>query len=671
MIEVLYFALANFLLYVLYTVLGMTLLPASLRCEEKKTFGFLLAPLLGAAVWTAPGPFWLFSHNHCDLALRLLIAVIWCGFRRKSLFLPKGKTFYLVFAVIFAFSVGISRLVYPFEIGGGAYFSFAIYDHVRCAIVNAIANFGTPPVNPWLADNGQPIALFYYYGWYAWAAQLCMLAKVPALFAECCMTGFSALAVLSGLTGIAGLCGLGKRKYGIGTFIFSLLFMVSSAQFMRRLLPERIFQTLNPASGFVGFWPNSDNFIWSPHHMFSGAVVVLLLFCYFRMLKTRERREKLWLAVLIGILGASASFTSIYAGAFALLYIGITAMILYIAWGSFRRRFNRDILPHLLTIAVFMLFSFSYFRYLISVESETFPLAFGMMPVFGSWTGPFRWMRYIVSLYCFQLPNNIGMYFLLGMIACLVPRFLPKTGMMFFLRFFVPVSLLSITFVHSSFYTNDFGWRTFTATAYVLSLFSAFLLVKFIGWFRGGRRGRQIFGYGMIALLILFEGFLYRDSWSYIGLRKTYPELRGQFARSVKGWEIVHRHTEKHDLAQCNPRSFYELGTLYEMKELSTNIFFSLYSQRATAVGDMIFSKCYSEYYPQQKLQQRYDRVCRIFNGDPAESDVGYMADELKIKAVLVSPYDGMWEKPGAIRKYYPRLIQTPDYKVYLQAGGH
>ena len=67
-----------------------------------------------------------------------------------------------------------------------------------------------------------------------------------------------------------------------------------------------------------------------------------------------------------------------------------------------------------------------------------------------------------------------------------------------------------------------------------------------------------VFQYGMIALLILFECFLYRDSWSYIGLRKTYPELRGQFARSVKGWEIVHRHTKKNDLVQCNPRSFHE-----------------------------------------------------------------------------------------------------------------
>ena len=666
MIEILCFALANFLLYVLYTVLGMTLLPASLRCEEKKTFSFLLAPLLGAAVWAAPGPFWLFSHNHCDLAVRLLIAVIWCGFRWRSLFWPKGKTFYLVFAVIFTFSVGVSRMVYPFEIGGGTYFSFAVYDHVRCAIVNAIANFGTPPVNPWLADNGQPVALFYYYGWYAWAAQLPVLTKVSALFAESCMTGFSALAVLSGLTGIAGLCGLGKRKYGIGAFIFSLLFMVSSAQFMRRLLPERIFHALNPASWFVGFWPNSDNFIWSPHHMFSGAVVVLLLFCYFQMLKAKERREKLWLAVLTGILGASASFTSVYAGAFALVYAGIAAMILYIAWGSFRRRVNRDILPHLLTIAVFVLFSFSYFRYLISVKSESFPLAFGMMPVFGGWTGPFRWMRYIFSLYCFHLPNNIGLYFLLGMIACLAPRLLPKNGMMIFLRFFVPVSLLSITFVHSSFYSNDFGWRTFTAAVYVLSLFSAFLLVKFIDWFRGGKRGRQIFGYAMIFLLVVFECSLYPDM-TCIGLRKTYPELRGQFARSVKGWDVVHRYTEKNDLVQCNPKSFYELGMLYEMKDYSTNVFFSLYSRRATAVADMIFAKCYSEYYPQQKLQQRYDRVCRIFDGDPAEPDVGYLAGDLKVKAILVTPYDGMWKKPGAIRKYFPRLIQTPDYKVYLR----
>ena len=57
MTAILCFALAILLLYVLYTVFGMTLLPASLRCEEKKTFGFLLAPLLGAAVWTVPGPF--------------------------------------------------------------------------------------------------------------------------------------------------------------------------------------------------------------------------------------------------------------------------------------------------------------------------------------------------------------------------------------------------------------------------------------------------------------------------------------------------------------------------------------------------------------------------------------------------------------------------------------
>ena len=665
MMETFYFSLTNLLLYSLYTVFGMTLLPASLRSEEKKQFSFLLAPLLGAAVWVVLSPSWLISCHPWNLPVRLLIAVVWCGFRRKTLFLPKEKTPYVVFAVIFAISVWISRLIYPFEINGGLYFCFAVYDHVRCAIVNSIANFGIPPVNPWLADHGQPVPLYYYFGWYAWAAQLPMLTKVSLLFADCCMTGFSALAVLSGLTGIAGLCGLGRKKYGIGAFLFSMVFIVSSAPLIQRIIPEKVFQALNPTTFIVGFWPNIDNFVWSPHHMFSGAAVVLVLFIYFQLFRVKTKGEKLWIAVLVGILSASASFTSVYAGIFGLFYVGVSATILYLAWGSFRRRVNRNLFPHAVMIAVFILLSVTYFHYLTSVKTETFPLAFGMMPAYDPCTGPFRWIRYLFSLYCIQLPNNIGLSFLLGMIACVAPRFLPKTGMMCSFRSFTLVSLLTITVVHSSFYTNDFGWRSFTAATYTLSLFSAFLLVKFIDWFRSGSKGRKIFGYGMIVLLIGFEGSLYTDLGG-LEIRKTYPELRDQFARSVKGWEVIHQHTKKNDLVQCNPKSFYELGMLYEMKDYSTNIFFSLYSKRATAIGDMIFSKCYSEFYPQEKLQKRYDRVCKIFDGDPAEQEIAYLADELKIKAVLVTPYDGIWKKPGAIRKYYPRLIQTPDYRVYL-----
>ena len=60
MAEVFYFAFANLLLYALYTVFGMTLLPASMRQDDKKPFSFLLAPLLGAAVWVVFSPSWLF-----------------------------------------------------------------------------------------------------------------------------------------------------------------------------------------------------------------------------------------------------------------------------------------------------------------------------------------------------------------------------------------------------------------------------------------------------------------------------------------------------------------------------------------------------------------------------------------------------------------------------------
>lgn len=669
MMEMVCFSLAHGLLFVLYAVFGMTLLPASLRRGGRRPYAFLVAPLLGAAVWVVLGTSWRFAGSPWNLPVRLLLAAVWCGVRRKTLFLPKEWTPYAVLAVGFVFSVGVSRLVYPFEIGGGLYFSFAVYDHVRCAIVNAIAQFGIPPVNPWLAENGRPVPLFYYFGWYAWAAQLPALAKTSALFAESCMTGFSALAAVSGLAGVAGLCGLGRRRLGMAAFLFSLLFMFASDRFVQRLLPERVFGALNSGAGFVGFWPHADNFVWSPHHMFSGAVVVLALFFWHRLLGAKAGGGKAGLAVLVGILAASAAFTSVYAGLFGFVYAAVAGAGLYAARGAFRRRVNRNLWPQLLAAGVFALLSVPYFRYLTAVRSETFPVAFGMMPAYGPGAGWARWLRYLAALYGFHMPMNLGLVFPLGMVACLAPRVLPRGGLASFARVFALVSLAGVTVVHSSFYSNDFGWRTFTAAAFLLSGFGAYLLVAFADWVRAGRTGRKAFGCALAGLLVVFECILCRDAAGHVGIRRTYPELRGQFARSVKGWDVVHRHTAKTDLVQCNPRSFRELGMLYEMEEYAANIFFSLYSERATAIGDLIFSKCYSEYYPQEKLQQRHDRVCRIFDGDPAEPDIAYLAGELKVKAVLVTPYDGLWQAPGAILDHYPRLIQTPDYRVYLPAG--
>ena len=662
MIEALYFASAIFLLYVVYTIFGMTLLPASLRDADKRPFSFLLAPLLGAAVWLAVSPAWLFPNSPFYLPVLLIAAVAWCVLRRKVLFLPREKAPYAVFAAIFFAGVLISRIIYPFEIDGGLYFNCAIYDHVRCAIVNSIADFGIPPANPWLADSGRPQALYYYFGWFAWAAQLPTLAGVSGLFAECCMTGFSALVVLSGLTGVAGLCGLGAKKYAIAALLFSTLLMPSSLNFAKKLLPENIFNALNP-SGFVGFWGNFDNFVWSPHHMFSGAVVVLIVFFYFLMLKAKERGERLTIAVLIGILASSAAFASVYAGAFALVYAAISAAILYAANSGFRGGVNKNIIAHALMMAVFLALSFFYIRYLLSFKSETFPVAFGMIPAYENFGG---WLRYLFSFYCFVLPNNIGACFVLGAAACLAPGLLPKSGVMQFFRIFAAVSFLSVAFIHSSFYSNDFGWRSIAAASLILSLFTAFVLVKFVDWLRAGAGARKIFGCSVLALLAALEASFFADAQRYLGIRKSYPELRPQFARSAKGWDIVNSHTKKTDIVQCNPKSFCELGKLIEGLDYSTNVFFALYSKRAAAVGDLIFAKSYSEFYPMAKLKARYARICRIFEGGPSERDIAYLADELKIKAILITPYDGIWNNPGAIAQYYPRLIETPDYKVYL-----
>ena len=48
----------------------------------------------------------------------------------------------------------------------------------------------------------------------------------------------------------------------------------------------------------------------------------------------------------------------------------------------------------------------------------------------------------------------------------------------FFLKLLCLAPLLSAAFIHSSFYTNDYGWRTTTASELILYIFTAVLLER-------------------------------------------------------------------------------------------------------------------------------------------------------------------------------------------------
>ena len=258
-----------------------------------------------------------------------------------------------------------------------------------------------------------------------------------------------------------------------------------------------------------------------------------------------------------------------------------------------------------------------------------------------------------------------GLIYICGMLAVFWPGVLPKHPLMTFCKKYTITSFLLIFFIHSTFYSNDFGWRFPAAPQFILAVFAAFFLCKVYGWIQCHAKKRWHAAVAIAPIAAVFLSvctwYLYKSNYAPL---KFDPAIHQAFARAVSGWEIVRKHTSKNDLVLCNPAGFYEIGKLYNSTE-STNVFFSLYAQRNTPIADMIFAKCYSEFYPQNKLEKLHKRVVSIFNGNPSKEDTEYLADDLRTRAILVTPLDGLWQETGEIETRFPMKEETEDYKVY------
>ncbi len=646
-----------------YGVFGMTLLPEFCRRPESRDVSFLISPLLGAAVWLAftVGIGTVLPYDALFLGASAVLALIWIFVRWKKLFPPENPRIWcLPFAAV-VFSAVMSRLITPSGIDGGLYFIPAIYDHVKCAIVGSIASRGLPPVNPWLADGGVPLPLVYYYGWHAWTAQLPILTGCDAFFAECAMTGFTFAAVLLGIAGVlAECCGAKHRFVCIGCLFVLFICDSEYTGAAGALLPESWMRFFS-AEEFPGFWNLYDNFIWSPQHMFAAAAVILILRFHDMLLRSGGAKTSAPVAALLGLFAAATVLTSVYSGCFALLLIAALMLWDYLRNGDFRLRFNRAFGWQIFALAISLALTAFYLKYLFAYPPENPPVGFGMMPCFGEVRHLWQYPFYFLQFYLCILPMRCGIVYVCGMLAVFWPGILPEHPLTGFFKKYVIASFLAVFFIHSTFYSNDFGWRFPAAPQFLLAGFSVFLLRKIYGRLIRGPRSQRVAAV-VVAVFIAAGAYLqYENNFRHLEFE---PSLHRAFARAMPGWEVVRAHTGKDDLVLCNPDGFYDIGRIAGGTQ-STNVFFSLYARRYTPVADLIFSKCYSEFFPQDRLEELYGRAIAVFAGNPSAADADYLADDLKVRAVLVTPLDGLWHCPGRIESRFPMKEETPDFRVY------
>ncbi|MDO4219413.1 MAG: hypothetical protein Q4C78_05470 [Synergistaceae bacterium] len=670
--------------YIFATVFGMVLMPSAVlldnRNEEDKEFIALLSPILGTAVWLAAiiSLGLIMGYTAPLLYTLFTIAFVFIYLKREKIFIPKAK-FYWIFLIIITVVAFVSCCsIAPLEFDGKIYIGSSIYDHVKVALIDSIANFGLPPRNPWIADNGIPVNVVYYYGLHAFAAQLTILTGLSGYMADTSLVlGFSVFISTSTILALslklAQRTGLNKPQHKKFLFIaFCLMYFSARLSVYFDLLPQGIKSAFYPANlAMVGFWPLLINCMWTSQHYVAATFTVLIIYLYDLLLACNEKKSVKELTIFIGIIASAAIMTSIYAGAFPFVFLLVAFVFVYIRNSKFREDFNSKLPSVLWAVVIAFIIVFPYVLH-IFIDLKEAPVAFGVQPTYGdSFRGGFLpLLKYILSFYFIVLPKHLGLFYVFGLGFVIVHIFNPKMRqeqdrLLLFGKLLAITTLIIIVFVHSTFYSNDFGWRTSEPTSLFLYAFSTLCLTKiFVSLYESKKK----IVYALVVFITIIQAvaLFYPKYDSAIIIHTNHPELRETFTKAVKGWERVREVTDKKDLVLSNPSAFGVLTGGSNTAGNCVDVFFSCYARRNTPVSIPIFSWCYSMDYDLDKLNARFDRVVKFFEGAPDQNQVNYIIDDLKVKAILVTPVDGLWKNEGKLLTRYKKVFSTADYKVFV-----
>lgn len=657
------------LLTAIFSALGRVLIERCGLRGEEPLFYMMLSPAIGAAFWLGTTLFLgiTFSYGKPLLLLCSAALIIYlCRFRRDIGImgsLTKGECSVLL--LILAAALVTTYPLIPLESGGSVYFSAPIYDHVKAGIVDSIARNGLPPLSPFLADDGTPVLLTYYYGWHALAAQLGILFGISGFTADAALTAFTTLTAILLMGAFAYKLSGAKRSVLWTLFLFLILFPIDMAN------KDNTFPWLLPliaTENYPGFWGLIDNCIWVPQHIFSASLVIVVV--YLAALIIQQGRMRPRLVMLASVLAAASFYTSVYAGifAFALFFISLLVCLPFSA--ALRESLLKAAPSVAAAAAITLIMSVSYLLYLFNNSPAETPLLFGVYPAYES--GGLRQFVYgTLHLFLVTLPVRLGVIYVGGMAVALGALSFKKSDRLtaFFLKLLCLAPLLSAAFIHSSFYTNDYGWRTTTASELILYIFTAVLLER--SWenisarVKLPARAAAVFVLGVTAAS--FVVFMPETVSLILSRQRTAPEIHRVCKGAIAAWDEVKAHTRPDDLALTNPDGFFEVLTVKTDDNYSTNFFQLLYADRGTPLSDLIFAKCYSEFYDDDKLKKRYGELRRIFSGEVRGGDADYLADELRTAAIVVTPLDGLWHDPGALGARFEIISEKDDYRIYLK----
>ena len=176
-----------------------------------------------------------------------------------------------------------------------------ISDHVKIAMIDAIARQGLPPIDPAFGAVGVPDHVAYYYLWHYSAAALALVLRVSGWDADVGLTWFTAFASLSLAMGLAVWLGKGSRA---AIFVVALAAAASLRTVLKVVFGSYTLEPfLAPPTGFAGWLFQAP---WAPQHLMAAACVVLAMILIAEYAQ-RQRVTPLVALVLVVVAGFESS----------------------------------------------------------------------------------------------------------------------------------------------------------------------------------------------------------------------------------------------------------------------------------------------------------------------------------------------------------------------------
>ena len=630
--------------------LGRRLLPAPLAVPLAPALGWAFHSALALPLYRFPGfsPLMVATGSAVFLA-----AAIW------FLRFPPAAEDRDAGAGVPPFAYGLAALLsvvpaialFPKISGAAVTLAGPIFDHSKVAIVDEMVRLGLPPANPFFGGDGGDAPLVYYYLWHFSAAELAAIFGVSGWEADIAISAFTAFSSLALMMGFAAW--IGGRTAAV--WVVLLAFAASLQNVLSVVLGDRVLYSIFlPPSGFAGWLFQTT---WAPQHIAAASCVLLSAFLILRL----AARPSVLALVVLSLVSVAGYESSTWVG--GIVFGAAAPALAAILWADVATKARTQFLLSLIAAALLALalaYPFLHDQFLNATgRSSGSPIVFYPYEVFSVWIPdglrrildiPGFWLALLVIEFpAIYIPGLIS---LIGTLRAKLVLGEKLVATKTFLGLAIASLLVSACFTITFVSNNDLGWRAVLPAVFVLTIFAATGLARWIA-------ARALLTAGA-ALLMLLLALPRSFELAIQYVRGTPSPADSAFGATLAMWQAVRRHAAPAERVGNNPLF------MSEMTPWPVNISWALFSVRRSCFAGRELVLPYSSL-PHDRVLQIEDQFQRVFAGRGEPDDVHDLAVRYRCRVVVLTAHDRAWQHDPFDASGYYALVEEKagEWKIY------